>query len=199
MIHVPTSLEYSVQVAGIVWKTVQCDRCRAEYAYQMERTGIGSGISLLFLDNHGAQTRAQREAEHELCERLAREFDAVPCPKCGQFPNYMLPALRRWYLRWMRWVGLVLLLLAAISFGLYYLVSLSSSHTAKVLQAMHITFLAGSVSGIAGAGMVALRIILSRRYDPNDPSEAEARISYGQTQTISKQELEKMTQEAHGG
>src|SRR6476659_1736216 len=50
--------EYSAKAIGHTLREVKCETCQADYVYVLKCEGIGSGTSVLFLDNQGAAERA---------------------------------------------------------------------------------------------------------------------------------------------
>src|SRR5690242_9150309 len=66
---------YTATVVGSVWKTICCEFCGLEWAYQLTRRAQGTGRSPYFLDNDGARQRASEEANNTLQRQLATEED----------------------------------------------------------------------------------------------------------------------------
>ena len=83
---------YTSRVSGSVLKGAFCENCDCEYLYKMERTAEGQGSSPYYLDNAGAQRRAQEGAIRALTTAL-KGIDAVPCPSCGWYQKNMLSKL----------------------------------------------------------------------------------------------------------
>jgi hypothetical protein len=77
--------EYNHFLSGVTLKLVECEKCGTVYVYQMQRQVQGTGRSLYFLDNQGAQHRVRSEAEGALQKSLERDCDAVPCLNCGTY------------------------------------------------------------------------------------------------------------------
>ena len=84
---------YSCSVAGSVWKEVRCEGCQCEYLYLLSRTWRGSGSSPYYIDNEGAQRRAEQAAVKNLPRRL--DSDAAPgsCLNPIEFRNRTKHAL----------------------------------------------------------------------------------------------------------
>lgn len=91
---IPTGMRYSSRLEAREWKTVSCEHCPADYAYEVKREGHGSGRSVLFLDNDGARSRAASEAEQDLERQLERAVEAVWCPGCGKYQSEMHRVVR---------------------------------------------------------------------------------------------------------
>lgn len=99
--------EYTYSASGGAYKFVVCEKCKQKYVYCMVRSGDGQGTSLYFLDNSGAQRRAEDQAHAVLQHRLKAECDPVPCPKCGWYQKDMVAKLRRDYQPWLYWTGIL--------------------------------------------------------------------------------------------
>ncbi len=80
---------YTSRVSGSVLKGAYCENCECEYLYKMVRTAEGQGSSPYYLDNAGAERRAQESAINSLTAAL-KGVDAVPCPDCGWYQKNML-------------------------------------------------------------------------------------------------------------
>ena len=80
---------YTSRVSGSVLKGAYCENCECEYLYKMVRTAEGQGSSPYYLDNAGAERRAQQAAINSLTASL-KGVDPVPCPDCGWYQKNML-------------------------------------------------------------------------------------------------------------
>lgn len=92
---IPIGRSYTATVQGSVLKSNRCEKCGAEYVYEIERSATGSGSSLLFLDNDGAEERAATSARDKLYDKLESAVDAVACPSCGWYQRDMARHLKR--------------------------------------------------------------------------------------------------------
>ena len=99
---------YTATISGSVWKRVLCQQCTREFVYLLTRNGTGSGSSPYYLDNEGAQQRAQRAAVTNLQKKLKVGMDAVPCPDCGVYQDSMVARMRRQQWGWLHVVGWIL-------------------------------------------------------------------------------------------
>ena len=95
MIPIPTGRKYTAKVTGSVTKSVRCEKCHRQYNYAARRVGIGSGNSVLFLDNEGARRRADRDATKDLERTLAKAIEPVPCPNCRWYQRDMVRLVKR--------------------------------------------------------------------------------------------------------
>ena len=65
---------------GRVHKLVPCENCSTEYVYVMERESVGYGISFYWLNEAGAEGKANSTAAESLKTALENDFDPIPCP-----------------------------------------------------------------------------------------------------------------------
>src|SRR5262245_9001076 len=72
------SKRYTARVQGQVWKTVECANCAYQFVYRLRRTGTGRGSSPYYLDNEGAQRRAEERAQRQLAKALANGCEPIP-------------------------------------------------------------------------------------------------------------------------
>ncbi len=116
---IPIAREYTVELAASVTRHVTCEKCSAQYDYELRRKSIGGGISVLFLNDAGAEATAQERAETSL-QRKMKEHDPVPCPCCGWYQRVMIPYARRQFHRWMNWAAAVVLPVGIVFFILAF-------------------------------------------------------------------------------
>jgi hypothetical protein len=190
--RIPYARKYTATLTGTTLKRVQCESCHAEFVYQMERTAKGSGTSMLFLDNQGARGRAGQNAQLNLRGKLAKENDVVPCPACGSYQANMVLELRREHGRWMRVVGIVLLVMAMLPLGFSFIEASLRNPTvpwSRTVSAAVAAAFAGT-----GAALLIIKVFLSRHYDPNS-GQPDARIALGRSRAVTKERLEKLLRE----
>jgi hypothetical protein len=195
-VPIPYSVTYTATAAGRVCKIVPCEKCAAEYFYQMERSAEGAGTSFLFFGHEGARERAASAAEENLRQTLMQEFDIVPCPHCGHYQSYMVPTVRWAHLAWLRTCAILLLVVAVIIFVVYVMMFLSSSYTADVLLRMRICLILALALGIPAMVALVTKFVLTRRYDPNNPAEADDRIRLAKARCITWEEFERIMEAA---
>ena len=187
-IPIPYALDYTATVSGQIPKFVTCEKCTMEYVYLMQRSAQGEGTSFLFLNNAGAQDRAQAEAEAALFRKLQKSCDLVPCPSCGWYQNDMVLRSRKLLHRWITPVlwfitpgAIVVLLLALVS-------------TAAIIKNPKNVPLQMVIWSWPGALLLTFAVIASLRwrrkrracYDINQ-EEIESRKQLGQKLAMSKQ------------
>jgi hypothetical protein len=189
MIHLE---HFEVTTRGRAFKTVTCESCRAEFVYLLIRHGAGFAASAMFYDRAGAKERAAAQAEAELRRALAREQDPVPCPGCGWYQQSMVPLVRAAHRGWMRFVGALLLYLAAILGGLAALAVLTrrAGDRAAVGTALGLAEAAAWAAAI-GCGLVLARRLLARRVEPND-GDPEARKELGRRLARTREEFDRL-------
>ncbi|MCA8911023.1 MAG: hypothetical protein KDB82_04925 [Planctomycetes bacterium] len=73
----------TVEASGT--KHEQCIWCNTHYVYEFKRQASGSGTSLMFLDNAGAESRAEDRAYQQLEKAMAKAVEPVRCPNCRRF------------------------------------------------------------------------------------------------------------------
>jgi len=154
---------FTCSVSGSVWKEVRCAECPCEYFYLLTRTGSGSGSSPYYIDNDGAQRRAEEAAGKNLQRRLERDCDAVACPDCGMYQPFMVRLLRRRRWAWAHiagWIGIVAALGVAWLVGQMAMRPIPSFGK-RLISIPSVVFLG------AGVGLVALSWGGRMLYDPN--------------------------------
>lgn len=159
------SKQFTAAATGSVFRTVHCERCSQPYAYELARVGIGRGAAPYYINQSGAQKRADRAAKKDLAKRLSRDEEAVPCPACGWIQDSMVRSIRsQKYRGLVRLVSIGLPAILAILFfaGLFtYL-----DRYAKPGQLIPILQLAVGAVTVAVA-ILAFRSFLLSRIDPN--------------------------------
>ena len=159
---------YRAEMTGVVLKTVQCTNCSTDYVYQMERTATGGGTSLYMLDNQGASNRASSSAKSNLESALERGFDAVPCPSCGWYQDYMIPKLRRGKWPWLTPVNVGLGIVGAIVFFTSIVMTANYfDHRDEFLVGVVIGWTVFGSLWCIGIGLALAKYFKFRRFDPN--------------------------------
>jgi tellurite resistance protein len=152
---IPYGTTYYAKVRGSKLNEVACENCAAVYLYQVERQGKGSGFSLFWLNNRGAQRKASSQAEATLHKALARAVDPVACPGCGWFQTSMCKLLKRKRMRIALWIGLPIALILVL-WGLIEWAEQAGDAT-PVLGA----------AGAVAAGTVFFGLLWSAMHNPN--------------------------------
>jgi hypothetical protein len=156
-------MEYTCEVSGGTYKFVECEACQQKYVYRMVRKAKGQGDSLYFLDNAGAQDRAQSKANADLQKALANDCDPVPCPKCGSYQDDMVAKLCREYRMWMFWAGIFSIFAGVLCGALGYTFYETDSRAAGLI------LYAAAFLGVVG-GIIAIvwRRQMSDAFEPNN-------------------------------
>jgi hypothetical protein len=172
--------EYSANVSGATYKFVECEECKQKYVYRMVRTGAGQGNSLYFLDNAGAQRRAQGQAKAELEHKLKKECDAVPCPKCGLYQEDMVEKMRKEYRMWLYYTGVFVI------FSAFLAAALGIALFGNELKVAGVSMFIVAVLGVVGgAGAIAWRIDQASGFDPNAaPAKERLKIAEQKAQKV---------------
>jgi hypothetical protein len=189
---IPYAQTYTATMRGRAVKVVNCEQCRAEYVYFMEREAIGQGTSVLFLDNEGASGRAASDAERSLNRMLAEDCDPVPCPACGWYQKPMVQLLRKQYRHWMLWTG-GLLLIGSFVAGIVLYLNLVNIHGSNpTVTSVTVGILLFSIP--VGLGLMILRRVLAANFDPNC-EDLETRKQVAAEKGMLKIELERILAE----
>jgi hypothetical protein len=160
---------YRASVTGNVLKKVTCECCGAHYSYQITRQVQGEASSLIGLDNAGAQERAQVSADTQLRNELEASVELVPCPQCGWVQHDMLALARLKYREWMKGLGVLALLAAALVIAFVFVKNWFFDGFAGFRPAINWTVPSIWAGGLAAMGFALIvgRFLLSLRYDPN--------------------------------
>src|SRR5262245_50687042 len=100
MVLIPIGSEFTSTLRGRTVKRVDCEQCRAQYAYVVRRSAKGAGMSILWLDDAGASGRAEGRARTAVRRALARAVEPVACPSCGWYQKEMVREARRRRGKW---------------------------------------------------------------------------------------------------
>jgi hypothetical protein len=193
VVPIPYAMNYTSTVQARIPKLVACEQCTFEYVYIMERTGQGSGTSMLFLDNSGAQDRATTSAHDEVRMKLERSCDPVPCPSCGWYQQQMVTRARYLRYRWMTNTAVVSFIFSG--FFLLFAVGFTGlqGHRASFLTLACVWAIFGAAASLTVLCPV-LKWRWSRRYNPNN-EDAETRKQLGQERALSKDDFLKLLHE----
>ncbi len=75
--------QYNATASSLERHPFECAKCKHQAMVVIVGLGVGSGASPLFLDNDGAQQRAQRAAKKDAQLDIQRTLATVACPECG--------------------------------------------------------------------------------------------------------------------
>lgn len=166
---IPTGRKYTATVGGAVWKEVLCQHCGTEFVYLLERQASGEGSSPFWLDNKGAEHRAEERATRKLAERLAADSDPVACPECGRYQAEMVALLKREKWRWALYLGVFIVFFYVVGNWLFVVVS------ERVDQFVERLFARPFVLIPTFALVTSLGALLRRHlYDPNADAASRA-------------------------
>jgi hypothetical protein len=198
-IPIPYAMSYTATAGATVWKLVECEHCKSLFGYQMKRQAEGESLSVLFLDNAGAQERAVETARQNLIRQLERDFDPVPCPQCAKYQSYM-----RWRVRWSRWTESVLpvflalpIVLGLLLLGVGFIFFFHSNYNYNPDIPYYLRICWGTAAVVGGIPILALLMFAFRCmwYDPNNPAEEPKRMGLAHGFAISGDALQKVLTE----
>lgn len=157
---------------GSVEKTVNCEKCGADYVYALFCEVTGNAISLFSLDNAGAARRAEARAEQKLQNALEHGVDVRPCPQCGHFQDNMIAKAREQILPWMNFAMMVLGLMCFL--GAAFVLTILNGVLRDVGPVVRWDFF---FEGLLAVGLLIamapiLRWVVSLLYNPNRDSAA---------------------------
>lgn len=98
----------SATLIGRQTKHATCEKCQTRFRYELTRFGTGLGEAPFFLGQASAAASAQAEARRHLQERLEREVELVPCPKCGWVNVDVIKTYRKRKYRHLPWLSSVI-------------------------------------------------------------------------------------------
>jgi hypothetical protein len=141
---------------------VECAHCGCEYFYQLTRIGIGRSMAPYYLFRARAAQRAVERAQRDIKQRLERDTELVPCPKCHWINEDLVVGYRR-----SRYKSFNRLAFAIIAIGIvvYFVIGffLALVDPAFLLYALVLPL---GMLLIAG-GMMLVRTGLRSRIQPN--------------------------------
>ena len=76
------SKRFTATATGSIVRAVVCEKCQAEFYYELERVECGEASAPYYLGQKSAEARAERKAQKNLARKLAYDLDPVPCPNC---------------------------------------------------------------------------------------------------------------------
>ena len=193
MIRIPYAQEFAVSANGRIIKEVNCQSCRRKYHYDHHVEVEGHDVSLLFLDNQGAQVRATTKAEKELRRQL-RLPKAVPCPHCGYYQQEMLDVARAERLAdgplgFIMTIGSLAFVIGSVV--ALIAAAIRATRTTFPLEAELYFWIATGGVVVSSFVTCAIVLLLNSRYDPNC-QDKDKRIRLGQQLSLSKDELQNL-------
>src|SRR5258706_6987794 len=113
---------YRAAATGSIIKKCTCEKCACEYQYQMVRRGEGASSAPYYINQRGAELRAQQRAQRTLAKRLEKGIDPVPCPDCGWIQAAMVREMRQRKHRWLLAPGWIALGLGVLVLAIYSII-----------------------------------------------------------------------------
>lgn len=177
---IPTGMRYTSRLEASEWRTVSCEHCPEEYAYKITREGTGSGRSVLFLDNDGARSRAQYEAEADLERQLSTAVEPVWCPRCGKYQPDMYGIIRMDQVILFGFLAFLILLVGAVVCMFWGDTSFWENLIGPPMW----------VAGGLALAAVLFGVVRSRRIDPNAHAETRAGTIVKRIPAMTREEFE---------
>jgi hypothetical protein len=171
---------FTAAFSGAVARDVTCEKCGCAYHYQLVRRGQGTGSAPYYINQGGAQRRAEKGAKKSLEKQLKRDIDPVPCPDCGWFQSPMVRELRKRSLRWLNWAALALGIIGAITLLIFASDATGEFNRALSAEDRIVVILMAGVLVAATAGPVLLRhFILRARVSAHAAGGRAGRVGHG--------------------
>ena len=86
---------FSSVVTGSRIVRVTCEKCHADFFYELVRQGKGAASAPYYIGQARAAKRAEKAARKSLEKKLAREAEMVPCPRCRWINQSLIQGYRR--------------------------------------------------------------------------------------------------------
>ncbi|HYE18487.1 MAG TPA: hypothetical protein VEA69_08585 [Tepidisphaeraceae bacterium] len=156
-------------VAGRQLRQVDCEKCGAEYYYELVRVGMGQASAPYYVGQKWAAKRAERAAERAVAKRLACESEMVPCPKCNWVSASMVERYRRRRYG-TGWVMMIVLLTALGLLGVPVIVTVEEGPRGPRPGDVRPYVMAAAYTSpliLSAVWVLAIRSMLRQRIDPN--------------------------------
>jgi hypothetical protein len=164
--------------AGSSLVDVECDRCGCQYCYELARVGSGSSTSHYWIGQSSAKTASAEHADQDLRNRLVREAELVPCPKCRWISEDLVRGYR---LGRMRHFGNWAIAIAIVGTSVSLMAAWFMSTGPAIDREMSHYVLCGgpAVSISLAALLILLRQWLRSRIQPNRDYPLEPKLPVG--------------------
>ena len=149
---------FSASATGSRRVAVECEQCRARFAYDLTRTGTGTASAPYYVGQGAAKARADRRANDDLDRRLSREAELVPCPRCHWVNQELVDRYRRGLLRGAPMLSFGLVVVAALAAVALWANDVGTERSAAIAAAAGLP--------LAVVPLVVRRIVRGR-IDPN--------------------------------
>jgi hypothetical protein len=161
---------YTSSAHGSLTRLVECEKCHARWKYEVSRHVSGASAVGPRMDDEEAQQDSRHRASRNLRKTLLNAIEPAPCPQCGWLQSYMVAHLKKQHHRWLNKLGLGI---AALGGGVGVFFGSFIGYPAAEPVAYRMVAIAGGI-GLAGIGLVFLRIVLARNLNPNANYTARA-------------------------
>jgi hypothetical protein len=189
LIPIPIGTRFESTATDTFVVCERCERCQAEYVFEVARTARGSSFSPALIADEGAARRAADEATRKLRAMRRTATAPVPCPMCGWYQRPMIPLAQAQHNRWMQGWGIGLLLSLLLLLPATLCALCANAHS-SILVALGIANLVAFVGGI---GLQIVRLITCGRFDPNAQDEKK-RKELGRSIAMLREDHERLLQ-----
>ena len=155
--------EATARHAAMRFQNVRCERCQQHYHYPIFREAVGRHASTF---EDAATAGAASLAEARVIGAVDRAVEIVPCPGCGWVQGDMVAEQRRRTARQLLWLGVVLAAGAALVVLCWWAQRLFIVE-GETGEPWRLNPIVPAALAAAGAAMLALRLMLQKRVDPN--------------------------------
>jgi len=170
--RVPVGRKYTASIKGKKWIPLECDFCGCNFFYEYKQEFYGTGSSLLWLDNEGAEYRAAKNAEAGLEKKFNSKINLVVyCPDCGKYSKEMIRKIK---------------LEKTVSIAVTALVFLSTAAFVTVPWAFTKSNFLGNFFIAILFGIFVITIFLGSRIDPNKKANERKGKNYSVDYPVEK-------------
>jgi hypothetical protein len=172
---------------------VRCEQCGHKYGYALSRSARVKVARAVWESRATAREAAQRHAETLVDQKLDRESDPVPCPKCGWLQNKMLDAARREQFPHSPRNAVVALIIAGVALFASFVVQMIQEEHPNLALGGVLCGLLITVALLGGGGIMSL-VVHQRRVKNHDPNSTpvEERIERGRERALSWEEFQEL-------
>src|SRR5262245_3345573 len=181
-IPIPIGVNRVASTRGSVLKCISCQRCRMQYAYEMDLEAEGEDFDLLFVDPYGSVDRARQKAWENLQRKGGNIVLPVPCPNCGTYQDDMVRGLKdSASINWLQIIGAVLLI------GPFL----------PMIFGFRLAWLVAILGAAVGLALLVRGYALAFGYDPN-AGDPEPRRALGRRVALWGEKFEELLKPAPG-
>ncbi len=186
MIHMVQKTTFRATRRGSLLKHVLCEKCSTAFHYHMWRLGSGSAVMINGKNERLVRARAEEEAANDLSQRLKREAELVPCPKCHWVNSASVAAYLQRKLRgWRLFVVGTWVIVLSLDIVFYFEAKLVFGHPPTLLA--NEIWIVAALGFFASLCFLTARVWLSVRTNPNRYANGNPRVPLGTPPALMKQ------------